>query len=194
MRRTGPTDQQILEAAHAESQWGEKGYNLYERTTLRPALTINGITGGHQGAGSKAVIPSQALTKLSFRLVPDQDPAEVDHLFRRHIARITPPTVRSTVRTLSSAKPAVVDPKNAFLNAAVLAYRKGFGVRPVFVRSGGSMPAVSVFWELLGIPTVLMGFALPDDGMHAPNEKFHLPNFHRGIATSIWFLGAVSVL
>ena len=194
MRRTGPTDQRILGDAETGKGWGEPGYNLYERTTLRPALTINGIVGGHQGAGVKAVIPARALAKLSFRLVPDQDPADVEQLFRRHVSRVTPPTVRATVRTLSSANPALVNPRHPFLKAAVLAYTKGFGVPPTFLRSGGSIPAVSMFQEVLGIPSVLMGFALPDDRIHAPNEKFHLPNFHKGIATSIWFLRAAAAL
>jgi len=191
MRRAGPSDAQILHEARAAKGWGERGYTLYERTTLRPALTVNSILGGYQGLGIKAVIPARALAKLSFRLVPDQDPEEVDRLFRHHIARVTPRTVRSAVRTLSSAKPALMNPNHPFMHAAILAYCKGFGATPVFLRSGGSIPAVNIFQESLGIPTVLMGFALPDDRMHAPNEKFHLPNFYNGIATSIWFLSTI---
>jgi acetylornithine deacetylase/succinyl-diaminopimelate desuccinylase-like protein len=194
MRRTGPTDERILHEAGEEKGWGEEGFNLYERTTLRPALTINGFSGGHQGPGVKAVIPSHALAKLSFRLVPYQEPERIDRLFRRQVARLTPPTVRTRVRTLSSSRPALVNPKHPYVNAAVMAYQKGFGASPVLLRSGGSIPAVSIFQEALGIPTVLMGFALPDDRIHAPNEKFHLPNFHKGSATSIWFLNTVAAL
>jgi acetylornithine deacetylase/succinyl-diaminopimelate desuccinylase-like protein len=102
--------------------------------------------------------------------------------------------VRSEVRTLSAAKPALINPKHPAMRAAALAYRKGFGAAPVLLRSGGTIPVVNTFQEVLGIPTVLMGFALPDDGLHAPNEKFHLPNFHRGIATCIWFLAAIATL
>jgi len=194
MRRTGPSDTEILHEARAEKGWGERGYSLYERITVRPALTVNGVLGGYQGPGVKAVIPARALAKLSFRLVPDQDPREVDWLFRRHVARITPRSVRSAVRTLSSAWPALLNPNHPSMHAAVFAYRKGFGSAPVFLRSGGSFPAVRMFQEFLGIPTVLMGFALPDDRVHAPNEKFHLPNFYKGIATSIWFLAAMGAL
>ena len=143
-------------------------YTLYERTTLRPALTVNGIRGGYQGPGGKGIIPAFATVKLSFRLVPDQDPAEVDRLFRAHIARVTPPAVRVSIRTLAAAKPALVDRDHPAMRAASDAYEKGFGNPPVFLRSGGTIPVVDTFQRVLGIPTVLMGFGLPDDGIHAP--------------------------
>src|SRR5262249_183248 len=108
--------------------------------------------------------------------------------FREHIARITPRTVRSQVRGTSYAKPALVPRDHPAMRAAAVAYRLGFGAEPVFLRVGGSLPVVNSFQEILGIPTVLMGFALPDDRLHGPNEKFHLPNFFNGIATSIFFL------
>jgi acetylornithine deacetylase/succinyl-diaminopimelate desuccinylase-like protein len=191
MARSGPSDRQIRHDARVKEGWGEDGHTLYERLTIRPALTVNGITGGYQGPGGKGVIPARALAKLSFRLVPDQDPRDIDRLFRAHIARIVPSTMRATVRTLSGAKPALVDPKHPAMAAAALAYRKGFGAPPVLLRSGGTIPILNTFQEMLGIPTVLMGFALPDDRIHAPNEKFHLPNFYNGIATCIWFLAAI---
>jgi len=191
MARIGPPDEQILEDAGAARSRGECGYTLYERTTIRPALTVNGIVGGYQGPGSKGVIPARALAKLSFRLASDQEPQQVERLFREHIARLTPPTVRSRVRAVSAAKPALASRGHPAMRAATLAYEKGFGAAPVFLRSGGTIPVVNMFQSGLGIPTVLMGFALPDDRMHAPNEKFHLPNFYNGIATCIWFLAAV---
>lgn len=191
MAHTGPSDAQILQDAEVEQGWGERGYSLYERLTLRPALTVNGIVGGYQGPGGKGVIPASALAKLSFRLVPDQDPQEIDELVRAHIAGLTPPDVHSTVRTLSSAKPVLINPRHPAMQAAAFAYRKSFGTFPVLLRSGGTIPILSTFQEVLGIPTVLMGFALPDDRMHAPNEKFHIPNFFKGIETCIWFLAAI---
>jgi acetylornithine deacetylase/succinyl-diaminopimelate desuccinylase-like protein len=194
MARVGPSDRQILADARITIPWGERGLSLYERLTLRPALTFNGISGGYQGAGGKGVIPQRASAKLSFRLVPDQDPREVELLFRRQLARITPPTVRSSVTTLSRASPAVIDPRHPAMRAAAIAYRKGFGTSPVLVRSGGTIPILESFHRHLGIPTVLMGFALPEDRIHAPNEKFHLPNFYRGIETSICFLDALAKL
>jgi acetylornithine deacetylase/succinyl-diaminopimelate desuccinylase-like protein len=190
MTHTGPDDRKILEDAGAIKGWGESQYSLYERTTVRPALTVNGITGGYQGPGGKGVIPARAVAKLSVRLALDQDPHEVERLVRRYVARITPPAVKSKVRATQAAKPALVNRLLPAMRAATLAFRKGFGASPVFLRSGGTIPVVNTFQELLGIPTILMGFALPDDRMHAPNEKFNLSNFYNGIATSIWFLTA----
>src|SRR5262249_48700787 len=126
MQREGPGGDEILEDAKVARGRGEAGYSAYERTTIRPALTVNGITGGYPGPGVKAVIPARALAKLSFRLAPDQDPAEIERLVRRHIARITPPTVKSTLRFFARAHPAVVDRRHPAMRAAQLAYRKGF--------------------------------------------------------------------
>jgi acetylornithine deacetylase/succinyl-diaminopimelate desuccinylase-like protein len=191
MRQTGPSNSQILSAAQDDQPWGEEGYTLYERTTVRPVLTINGISGGYQGTGGKGVIPAAALAKLSFRLVPDQDPLEIDRLVRRHIAQVCPPTVHARVRTLSRSNSALVDRSHPALAAAALAYREGFGRRPKFLRCGGTIPIVNTIQETLSIPTVLMGFALPDDHMHGPNERFYLPNYFNGIDTSIWFFHAI---
>ena len=192
MRKTGPTDEKILSDAKAARGWGERGYTLYERTTIRPALTLNGITGGYQGEGSKAVIPSRALAKINIRLVPDQDPREIEALVRKHIARLTPPAVRSSIRALLAAHPAIINRNHPAMRAATRAYLKGFRRAPVFLRSGGTIPVVNMFQRMLGVPTVLMGFALPDDRIHAPNEKFHLPNLYKGIITCISFLEEVS--
>jgi len=183
LRRTGPTDAEILHNGESARGWGESGFTLYERTVLRPALTVSGITGGYQG-----IIPARALAKLSFRLVPDQDPSQVDTLFRDHIVKVTPRTVHSVVRTSSGAKPVLMSVNHPANRAAMVAYYRGFGTWPVFLRSGGTIPEVNTFQETLSVPVVLMGFASPDDRAHAPNEKFHLPNFFNGIATCIAFL------
>lgn len=140
MRAYGPSDAEILRNAGVEYAWGEPGYTLYERTTIRPALTVNGIFGGYQGTGPKAVIPNRAAAKFNFRLVPDQQLEEIEHLFRLHVARFTPSTVRSFVRRQSSAEPAVIDWRHPAMRAAVSAYRSGFGSTPVFLRSGGTIP------------------------------------------------------
>jgi acetylornithine deacetylase/succinyl-diaminopimelate desuccinylase-like protein len=194
MARSGPSDEEILHDAKVRPGWGEEGYSLYERTTVRPDVGVNGIVGGHAGPGVKGVIPTRALAKVSFRLVPDQDPQRVAQLFREHIARVTPPTVRSMVRTMSPVHPALVNRKHPAVQAAALAYKRGFGASPVFVRSGGSIPVVNTFQEILGIPAVLMGFGLPDDHIHGPNEKFSLPIFYKAIETSIWYLALASRL
>jgi acetylornithine deacetylase/succinyl-diaminopimelate desuccinylase-like protein len=194
MARSGPSDREILCAAKVDRGWGESGYSSYELTTIRPDVGVNGIVGGHTGQGVKSIIPARALAKVSFRLVPDQHPEKIAQLFRDHIARITPPTVRSTVRTMSPIYPALISRRHSAVQAARLAYEKGFGVPAVFVRSGGSIPVVHTFQNVLGIPAVLMGFGLPDDHIHGPNEKFNLPTFYKAIETSIWYLALASRL
>jgi len=194
MARAGPSDKDILKDAKVEHGWGETEYSLYERTTIRPDLGVNGILGGHTGSGVKSVIPIRALAKISLRLVPDQNPQRIARLFREHITRITPPTVRATVRTMSPVHPAFVNRKHPAVQAAILAYKNGFGTLPVFVRSGGSIPVAHTFQEILGIPAVLMGFGLPDSHIHGPNEKFHLPTFYKAIETSIWYMAVTSRL
>ena len=188
----GPSDERFLSDAGTALAWGEPSYTLFERSSLRPAFTINGIRGGYQGPGGKGVIPAVASAKVSFRLVPGQDPQEIDTLFRRYFRKIAPPGIRLVIRTRSRANPAFMDPHHPVTRAAAWAYRQGFGATPVFLPSGGTIPVVNSLKEILGVPVVLMGFALPNDRMHAPNEKMYLPNFERGIATSIWFMAALS--
>jgi len=188
MARTGPSDEEILRDASVRRAWGEVGFSLYERTTIRPALILNGIAGGHQGPGVKGVIPTRATAKLSFRLVPDQDPERVARLLCDHLSHRRPGGMDVSIRTFSPVDPAVIDRKHPAIQTAVHAYQRSFGALPVFVRSGGSIPSVGAFQKHLGIPTVLMGFGLPGDRIHAANERFHLPNFYRGIEASIWYL------
>ena len=193
MAANGPTDKQILRAAGTQFAWGEPGYSLYERTTIRPALTITGIGGGYQGEGVKSIIPTGAMAKFNFRLVPDQEPRQIERLFRQHIANICPPSIRYSINRHLAAYPVVIDRQHPAMQSASTAFEKGFGVRPAMIRSGGTIPIVSSFQELLGIPTVLMGFGLPDDRIHASNEKFHLPNLFRAITTIIAFLNDIAV-
>lgn len=192
MKQAGPPDEKILRDAGAVKGWGEQGYSLYERATIRPAITVTGINGGYRGAGVKAAIPAHALAKLDFRLVPDQDPQEIDHLFRKYIGQIVPPGMRIRIRTFGSSRPALIDRKHPALIATARAYHHGFGTAPVFLRNGGTIPVVNLIQETLHIPVVLMGFGLPDDRIHGPNEKFHLPNFFNGIETSTRFLMEIS--
>jgi acetylornithine deacetylase/succinyl-diaminopimelate desuccinylase-like protein len=194
MAWTGPTDAKILADAQTERGWGESGHSLLERLTLRPALTVNGILGGYQGSGAKGVIPSRASAKLSFRLVPDQDPREIDRLFRAYVADIAPATVRIAVKSQGFADPFLADPRHPAMRAAAFAYRKGFGAAPAFARFGGTIPVLSVFQKALGAPVVVMGFASPDDHLHGPNEKLHIPSFFKGVETSIWFMSALAEL
>jgi acetylornithine deacetylase/succinyl-diaminopimelate desuccinylase-like protein len=186
--RVAPSDAAILREARVAAGWGERCFSLHERTTVRPAVTINGITGGYQGPGSKSVIPARAIAKLGIRLVPDQDPVEVEQLLREHVRRRTPATVSATVRTGARSAAVLLDPGHPVMGVAAAACERGFGARPAFLRSGGTIPAVSSLQAFLGVPVVLLGLGLPDDRVHAPNEKFHLPNLWRGTETLIWFL------
>ena len=194
MRRVGPADAQILRDAGATPSSGEPGYSLYERSTIRPALTVTGVTGGYQGPGAKSIIPAKASAKLDIRLVPDQRPEEISDLLRRHLARVTPAGFRVGMRTLLSARPVTMRRDHPAAAAAAEAYRSAFGVAPVFMRSGGTIPVVGLFQGILGLPVVMMGFGLPDDHIHGPNERLHLPTFFRGIETSKRFLDLAASL
>jgi acetylornithine deacetylase/succinyl-diaminopimelate desuccinylase-like protein len=163
---------------------GEEGYTPLERKWVRPTCDICGLYGGYQGEGSKTIIPARVGAKVSFRLVPRQDPKKIAAGFRRHLERQLPPGVRLEVHEYQS-EPAVVMPVDApALEAAKRALRAGFGREPVFIRSGGSIPVVHTFREELKVDCLLLGFGLPDDNTHSPNEKFSLRDYHRGIKTS----------
>jgi acetylornithine deacetylase/succinyl-diaminopimelate desuccinylase-like protein len=172
---------------------GETGYTLVERESVRPSLDIHGMPGGFTGPGKKTVIPARARAKVSMRLVPDQDPEEIAALFTSYIQSLAPPTVVVDVRTLGLARPAVVDFRDPAIQAAATAYQQAFGAVPLYQRGGGTLPIVSDFQDILGAPVVMMGFGLPDDNVHAPNEKLHLPNFYRGIETVVSYLALFAV-
>ena len=170
---------------------GEPGYSALERTWARPTLDVHGMPGGFIGAGAKTVIPAKAVAKVSLRLVPDMTPAESFAQYKSFVESICPKSVVVEVRLIHSGDPIVVSTDNEYVRAATEAMREVFGKETVFVRGGGSIPIVGDFVRELKTPTVMMGFGLPDDNLHAPNEKFHLANFHRGIESIIRFFGAV---
>lgn len=166
---------------------GEAGYSTAERMSMRPTLDIHGIRGGYVDQGKKTVIPARALAKVSMRLVPDQEPPEIAGLFEAYLRAIAPPTVELEIRMLSTGMPAVIDYDAVAVRAADEAYQRGFGARPVYMRGGGTLPIVRDLQEVFGVPVVMIGFGLPDDNLHAPNEKLHLPNFYRGIEMAIHY-------
>jgi acetylornithine deacetylase/succinyl-diaminopimelate desuccinylase-like protein len=172
----------------APQAWGEPEYTLVERLGARPTLDINGMIGGYTGPGGKTILPAKVHAKISMRLVPDQDPIEIAQLFRDYVKKISPPSVRVEVTTRGGAPASITDLHIPAMTAASAAYAETFGHEPVFMREGGSIPVISQFQKNLGLETVLMGFGLPSDRIHAPNECFYLPNFYRGIQTSIHFL------
>jgi acetylornithine deacetylase/succinyl-diaminopimelate desuccinylase-like protein len=160
---------------------GEKGYSVLERVWARPTLEVHGFRGGFTGEGAKTVIPSFGVAKISMRLVPDMDPKEVIRQYTTYVKKITPKGIKTSVRVISSAPASVVSTESRWIAAAAEAMEQVFKNKTVYIRSGGSIPIVGVFQKSLKIPSVMMGFGLPDDNLHAPNEKFHLPNFYRGI-------------
>jgi acetylornithine deacetylase/succinyl-diaminopimelate desuccinylase-like protein len=160
---------------------GEPEYSVFERLWARPTLEVHGIRGGFTGEGAKTVIPARAVAKISLRLVADQMPEEAAAQVERAIAAVCPRGVKAEWKTIHTGAPSLIDPDNRFIQAAAAAMEEVFGRPTVYIRSGGSIPIVGVFQKCLGIPSVLMGFGLPDDNIHAPNEKFYLPNLYRGI-------------
>ena len=170
---------------------GEPDYSVMERTWARPTLDVHGMPGGLTGAGAKTVIPARALAKVSMRLVPDMTPAETFAKYKAYVESLTPKGIVLDVRLIHSGDAIVVSTDNAYVRTATEAMREVFGKETVFVRGGGSIPIVGDFVRELKIPTLMMGFGLPDDNLHAPNEKFHVANFHRGIESIVRFLGSV---
>jgi acetylornithine deacetylase/succinyl-diaminopimelate desuccinylase-like protein len=166
---------------------GESGYSVAERTWARPTLEVHGMPGGFTGAGAKTVIPAKAAAKISMRLVPDQRPDEIFTMFSKYVQSIVPRGIQINIRQLSGADPMLIRTDNSYVQASKQAMKEVFGKDTVFVRSGGSIPVVADFEKNLHIPSVMMGFGLPDDNLHAPNEKFHIPNFYRGIESIIRF-------
>jgi acetylornithine deacetylase/succinyl-diaminopimelate desuccinylase-like protein len=162
---------------------GEKGYSPSERTGIRPSFDVCGIWGGYTGEGAKTVLPSQAHAKISTRLVPNQENKKISELFKRHFESIAPKGVKVEVTPLHGGQGYVCPTNTPAYLAAEKAYTETFGKKPVPVRSGGSIPIISDFENILGIKTVLMGFGLESDAIHSPNENFPLFNFYKGIET-----------
>ncbi|MEO1495830.1 MAG: dipeptidase [Planctomycetota bacterium] len=163
---------------------GEVGYTTLERRWARPTCDVNGLWSGYQGEGAKTVLPARAGAKVSFRLVPNQDPKRIAQGLRELLEPLVPPGIRLTIVDHHGA-PGVVFPLDSpYMTAASAAIETGFGTRPVFIREGGSIPIVNTFAEQLGADVLLLGWGRDDDNTHSPNEKFDLGDFHRGIAAS----------
>lgn len=178
-------EEELLAESGVPRAWGEPAFTVTERVGARPTLEINGIWGGFIGDGFKTVIPAEAHAKVSCRLVPHQHSAAIGALLERYLQQIAPPTVQVTVHTRQHAPATMVPLDVPEIQAVARAYERTFGARPVFSREGGSIPVATLVQETLDIPILFMGFGLPDDNLHAPNEKLHLPNFYRGIRASI---------
>jgi len=167
---------------------GEPGFTVLERVWARPTLEVHGIVGGFIAPGAKTVIPAKATAKVSIRLVPNQDPLKIIAAYKKAVGDCTPAGIQTTVKILAYGPAISVDPDNHAIRVAAKAFSDVLGRETVFIRSGGSIPIVGDFKKHLGIPTILMGFGLPDDGLHSPNEKYKLANYYAGIMTIAHFL------
>jgi len=171
--------------------FGEQGYTTLERVWVRPTCDVNGIYGGYMGQGAKTVLPATGGVKVSMRLVPDQDPRKISELFDAYVREIAPPGVELEILEYEGAEPVLLEITGALAEAAMAAMEEVWQ-RPVRVREGGSIPIVSTFSRVLGVPILLLGFGLLDDRAHSPNEKFHLPNFYGGIRATVRMLDRMS--
>ncbi len=181
-------EEQFIDHLGVPGLHGEKGYSALERKWARPTLDVNGIFGGYSGEGDKTIIPAWAGAKITMRLVSNQKPAEIIALFRKYVEKIAPDYIKLTINAHGGGRPVLVPRDALFMNEAVEALKFGFGCEPFFIREGGSIPIVSTINKELGLNTLLLGFGLPDDNAHAPNEKFSLRDYQRGIITSARFL------
>lgn len=186
----GNPDPEMIKDLGIPKTWGEKGFTTLERNWARPSFDVHGIWGGFTGEGSKTVITTEGGFKFSTRLVANQDPKKIEKLVDKYIKEICPPGVTSDVRMLHGAYPVMVPIDNFFIKSAVAAFEKSFGKRPVLVREGASIPITATFLKVLKAPSILMGFGLPDDNIHSPNEKFNLDNYQKGILANAYMYDA----
>jgi acetylornithine deacetylase/succinyl-diaminopimelate desuccinylase-like protein len=182
------SEAEFLAGVGATALTGEPEQSVLARVWARPTFEVHGIAGGFTGAGSKTVIPAKALAKVSIRMVPNQDPEKVLTSLTRWVAAHTPKGIQTTVRLLGASPAVLVNPNHPAIDVAAKAMTEMLQKPTVFTRSGGSIPIVGEFFTHLGIPTILMGFGLPDDGLHSPNEKYRISNYYLGIQTIAHFL------
>jgi acetylornithine deacetylase/succinyl-diaminopimelate desuccinylase-like protein len=187
------SDPEFLASVGAPSLEGEAGYSTLERKWARPTCDVNGLYGGYDGPGPKTVLPCKGGAKFSFRLVPDQDNRRIADQVRAHVAKVCPPGVSYELIEHHGAPPVLVDAKTPAVAAAKRAVAAGFGVEPVLIREGGSIPVVGLIKTQLGVDTLLLGWGQNDDNLHGPNEKFALADFHRGIKSAAHLLAELSV-
>jgi acetylornithine deacetylase/succinyl-diaminopimelate desuccinylase-like protein len=192
--KTDLSEEQYKQSTGVTAVWGDANYTIRERISARPTLDINGLWSGWSGPGPKTIVPAKAGVKLSSRLVGNQDPHKIFEQIKSYIEAIAPPTVKVDVRLITTGKAALFPFDSPEMKAAAVAYKKGWGATPVFTRGGGSIPVVAEIADLMGIPVIMMGYGLDDDGLHSPNERFSIEMFHRGIETAIVYLEELAQL
>lgn len=176
-------EEKVRQELAVNSLYGEEGYTYFERISARPTLEVNGIYGGFQGEGIKTVIPSEAHAKITCRLVPDQDPDQIVELLKQHIEKNIPEGVEVNISVFDKGAPYVTPIDHPVIQAAANAYEKVYNAPVSYTRMGGSLPIIATLDQTLKAPIVLMGFGLPTENFHAPNEHFHLENFDKGLLT-----------
>jgi acetylornithine deacetylase/succinyl-diaminopimelate desuccinylase-like protein len=181
------TDEDWKKTAGVTHLHGEKGFTTLERLGARPTLEVDGLLSGFTGEGSKTVLPAKAMAKISMRLVPYQDDKAVEQQLNAYMRQHAPEGIRWQVKSLVSGPAVLVQRDTPAAQAAAKALEETFSKKPVWKLEGGSVPVVSLFQQILGIDSILLGFGLPDDNFHSPNEKLHLPNYYRGIEAYIRF-------
>jgi acetylornithine deacetylase/succinyl-diaminopimelate desuccinylase-like protein len=174
-------EEQFRAETGAPALGGEKGYTTLERIWMRPTCEVNGLLSGYTGEGAKTVLPSKAMAKVSCRLVPEQDPREIEQLMRAHVERVAPASVSVTVTALHGGRPWRAELDGPLYDAGRRALAAAFGREPVITGEGGSIPVVGDFERILGAPVLLMGFGLPGENAHAPNEWLSVENFTKGL-------------
>lgn len=180
----GMNEADVLGITGSPELFGEPGYSSAERLWARPTAEVNGIGGGYQGEGSKTVLPSEAMAKFSFRLVPNQDPKDISAKVEEHLRKHAPAGVTVEVESGHDGKPYYSDPNSAYGKAGQAALERAFGKKPVLIREGGSIPIIKDMQDILGADSLLLGLALPDCQIHAPNENYYVENFEAGIRMS----------
>jgi len=186
-----PDEKQLAAELGLDTLYGEPGFSFTERTGARPTLELNGVYGGFQGEGTKTVIPKEAHAKITCRLVGDQDPQKTLERIERHLQAHIQPGAKLHIRPGEKARAFSCDPSHPLLQLAADAYEEVYGTRAVFTKDGGSIPIVETFSRILAAPVVMMGFGLPDENLHAPDEHFHLENFDKGLLTLVAYLHKV---
>lgn len=176
-----------LQQGGVKALWGEEGFTAVERTGARPTLEINGLYSGFIGEGQKTVLPAYAMAKVSCRLVANQSPLEVYEQFKAYLEENAPETVTWELIQMAKDFPSLSDRKSKWIGAYIQAAESAWGKRPIFKREGGSVPVVVHVQQSLGVDSLNIGFCLPSDNMHAPNERIHLPTFYKGIEALVHF-------
>lgn len=193
LSRLPMNDQWFQSQTGVPQLYGESGYTSIERVGARPTLEVNGLLSGFTGEGSKTVLPAHAMAKISMRLVPNQKPDEVHQQLLSYLKENAPDTVHWEVTQMAGGIASITDRNIPGVKALSQALEETFGTRPVFRREGGSVPVTAQIQEILGAESVLTGFGLPDDNLHAPNEKLHLPTYFRGIEALVRFFAIMGV-